>query len=92
MGSGLNDVITMNLYEFSQLHEDDQAQTVWNYGEHIATKYINLYAVLLWQLDGFYVEMFYNRLDDKIEKIRSFISTKKLAPYLDQIDITSVLK
>jgi hypothetical protein len=74
------------------LHQEDQAQAVWQYGEHIATKYINLYAVLLWQLDGFYVEMFYNRLDDKIEKIRSFVSTKMLAPYLDQIDITSVLK
>ena len=82
----------MYLYEFRQLHEEDQAQTVWECGEHIATKYINLYAILLWQLDGFYVEMFYNRIDDKIEKIRSFVSTKMLAPYLDQIDITSVLK
>jgi hypothetical protein len=74
----------MDLYEFRQLHQEDQAQAVWQYGEHIATKYINLYAILLWQ--------FYNRLDDKIEKIRSFVSTKMLAPYLDQIDITSVLK
>ena len=80
----------MELYEFRELHQDDQAQTAWEYGEHIATRITLLHMVSLWQIEGFYVEIFYNQADQKIEKIRSFRSTILLTPYLKQIDISSV--
>ena len=80
----------MEISEFRELHQDDQAQTAWEYGEHIATRITLLHTVSLWQIEGFYVEIFYNQADQKIEKIRSFRSTILLTPYLKQIDISSV--
>ena len=80
----------MDVYQFRELDEDDQAQTAWQYGEHIATRMTLLHTVSLWQIEGFYVEIFFNQADQKIEKLRSFRTTILLTPYLKQIDISSV--
>ncbi len=80
----------MELQEFRELDQDDQAQTAWELGEHIATRISLLHTITLWQIEGFYVEIYYNQADQKIEKLRSFRSTILLTPYLKQIDISSV--
>ena len=80
----------MEINEFRRLDDDDQAQTVWEYGEHIATRISTLHTITLWQIEGFYVEIYYNQPAQKIEKLRSFCTTILLTPYLKQIDITSV--
>lgn len=80
----------MDLHEFRELDQDDQAQTAWEYGEHIATRISLHHTITLWQIEGFYVEIYYNSAEEKIEKLRSFRSTIFLTPYLKQIDISSV--
>jgi hypothetical protein len=72
----------MNFYEFSQLDKDCQAQKVWRCGKHIDTRYSSIYAILLWQLETFYVEIYYDRIDNKIENVRSFLSIEPITPYL----------
>ena len=72
----------MTFYEFSQLDKDDQAQRVWKSGKHIATRYSSIYAILLWQMDTFYAEIYYDRIDNKIESIRSFLSLEPITRYL----------
>jgi hypothetical protein len=72
----------MNFFEYSQLDKDCQAQTVWKCGKHINTRYSSIYAILLWQLERFYVEIHYDRIDDKIESIRCFLSMEPITPYL----------
>ena len=73
----------MSFYEFSLLDKDDQAKRVWKSGKHISTKYSSIYAILLWQIETFYVEIYYDRIDKKIENIRSFLSLEPLTPYLN---------
>jgi len=73
----------MSFYEFSQLDKDYQAQKVWSFGKHIATKYSSIYAILLWQMETFYVEIYYDRIDKKIESVRSFLSIEPITPYLN---------
>ena len=82
----------MTLFEFKQLTGDEQRQVTWHKGVHLSTRFHAMHAILLWQIDGFYVEIFYNRLDNSIDKLRSFRSTIQLGPYLNEIDITAVLQ
>jgi hypothetical protein len=82
----------MTLFQFKQLEMNEQAQITWHKGVHLSTRFTGMHAILLWQIDAFYVEIFYNRLDDKIERLRSFRSTIPLRPYLSEIDISAVLQ
>jgi hypothetical protein len=82
----------MTLFEFRQLPADVQAQATRDNGVHLSIRFSVLHAILLWQIDAFYVEIFYNRLDNSIEKLRSFRSTIPLRSYLSQIDIEAVLR
>ena len=75
-------MLPMNFYEYSQLDKECQAQTVWRCGKHIHTRYSSIYAILLWQLERFYVEIHYDRIDEKIESIRCFLSMEPITPYL----------
>ena len=68
-----------------------QVEATWEKGVHLSTRFDGVQAILLWQIDAFYVEIFYDQLDNTIEKLRSFRSTIPLRPYLKQIDIAAVL-
>ena len=68
----------MTFYEFSQLHKDYQAARVSGCGKHISTRYSSIYVILLWQIETFYVEICYDRVGNKIESIRSFLSIEPL--------------
>jgi hypothetical protein len=78
----------MDLQEFKQLDQTAQKAIVWHCGEHIATRDTIFYTIALWQIEGFYVEVVFSQLNNKIEKLNSFYSTELLKPYLDQIDIS----
>ena len=81
----------MTLYEFNMLDEMEQAEVIGDAvcidgrddGEHL---------ILLYQIDGFYVEMFYHRKYNAINELRSFECTEQLEPYLCKIDLDKALK
>ena len=75
----------MTVYQFKLLDKKEQAQTIWTLGEHVAMRMTAKYKILLWVLNDFYVEMFYNYIDNEIEKIRTFRNPDLILPYLDQI-------
>ena len=76
----------MTLYEFNQLDEMQQADAVWN-GILIGDRTDNIFNILLYQIDGFYVEVFYQKKRNIIKRIRSFSSTDQLQPYLEKMDL-----
>ena len=82
----------MTLYEFKFLDKNEQAQAVWELGEHVATRTTAKYKILLWIIEDFYVELVYDFTENKIEKIRTFRNPDLLSPYLDQIDISEIYK
>lgn len=48
-------------------------------------------SVLLFQLDGFYVEVFYNSASDSINFIKSFNDMDGIEAYLINVDISELL-
>ena len=81
----------MTLFEFKHLTEVGQAEVLQEQGVHIATRDSLFHTLVLYQIDSFYVEVVYHRLENKIIKIRSFLSTYALEPYLEKIDLSDIL-
>lgn len=81
----------MTLYEYILLRPEDQAKATWQYGAFIAVADKGPLKVLLYQIDSFYVEVYYNCELGKIEELRSFDSTDHLEPYLSVIDLSELI-
>jgi hypothetical protein len=72
----------MNLFEFIALDNSDRAEAVWN-GNFIAAREEGEYRVMLYKLESFFVEVYYHRELNSIQKLRPFKTTRRLHPYFD---------
>jgi len=79
----------MTLYEFKQLDEQEQIEAVWA-SVQIAERFDNDYAIVLYQRDSFYIEVYYNRTENFIRNIRTFANVSQLEPYLYNTDISEL--
>jgi hypothetical protein len=75
---------SMTLYEFRALSEIEQQQVMWN-GIHIADRLQGDHRIVLYQMDSFYIEVFYNKQNNHIDSYRAFCSKEQLKPYLNQL-------
>lgn len=76
----------MTLYQFNSLDEMQQQDAIWE-GVHIGDREDEEYKIQLYQIDAFYVEVFYHEEHNVIKRYRAFSSLDQLGPYLDQIEI-----
>ena len=81
----------MTMYQYTQLDATDQTCVLWNKGVFPRKRKTGEHTISLYQIDGFYVEVFYQPEDNAIERLRSFRSTGQLRPYLDKMDIRALL-
>ena len=58
-----------------------------NFKDFVVERKENNFSILLYQLQSFYVEVFYFGKENKISRLRSFSSLNQLEPYLNNIDI-----
>jgi hypothetical protein len=77
----------MDLRQFKGLEESVQIGVIWNNGVHVATRDDNVYQYLLYQLDSFYVEVWYHIELEVIHRFLAFEDMDKLDPYLLEINI-----
>jgi hypothetical protein len=82
---------SMTICDFLALNETEQTEVVWS-DIHIAERENCKYWILLYQVDSFYVELFFNKDLYEIEALRPFTCTDLLEPYLDKIDIGHLYK
>ena len=82
----------MTLDDFKHLNQEEQIVASIDYGEYIAARTMASYKIMLWIVNDFYVEFFYDKTDNKIQKIRSFKNPDLLSAFLEQIDISPVFK
>lgn len=75
----------MDNYEFNLLPSCDQAAYTWEHGNFLACRHETSFAINLYHVDKFFIEVWYNPEEVKINKIRSFKSKNCLEPYLDEI-------
>ena len=74
----------MTLYDFTAMNEEQQAEILWEHGVYLMVRQEHEHKFALYQLDAFYVEVWYHGDDNEIKKMRSFSSTDALAPYLEE--------
>jgi hypothetical protein len=78
----------MTLYQFLALDDTCRAETLWDRGVHIGERREEQHLMLLYQINGFYVEVFYDPVTNAISRLRPFSSVDQLQPYLAQIDLS----
>jgi hypothetical protein len=81
----------MTIYKFDHLHKIEQEESVEDEGVFLANRNDGQLMFDLYQIGDFYVEFYYyiNRNDFKV-KLRSFVDTEELNPYLETIDISKL--
>ncbi len=82
----------MNLYEFQLLCLDQQIDLLYKEGVYVGKQTRKNKAVILYQLDSFYVEVFYKKYRYFVECLHCFTSTELLHPYLAQVDADELMK
>lgn len=82
----------MNFELFKLLELSAQAQVICENGALLAERTEDNYLIILYQVDSFYVEVYYHQHNDEIVKFRSFHSVKFLEPYLQNINVRSLVQ
>jgi hypothetical protein len=77
----------MKITEFQILPLADQLELIYEEGVYIGKRSILGCSVVLYQLDAFYVEVFYRQYRRNITRLSYSRSTNILDPYLEQIGI-----
>lgn len=81
----------MTLQEFRAASCEMQGRLVKRYGVFLMERKSLGVSVLLFQLDDFYVEVFYNTATATVSFIKSFNDMDGIEAYLDKIDISQVM-
>ncbi len=77
----------MMLEQFILLSEEEKASLLYEHGVYIGKRKLAATTVVLYQLEGFYAEVYYRQYRRIIECISCFAGTARLDPYLAQIDV-----
>jgi len=72
----------MTLYEYNQLDELEQHETVWDHAVMIGDRIDGEHKVVLYQLFSFYVELYYHQEYNVLRRLRSFSDTECLDAYI----------
>jgi hypothetical protein len=76
----------MNSDKFTMLDEAQKTEAVLN-ATFLADRLTDQYYVRLYNLDNFYVEVFFDDRTHTVEKFRAFEHTLFVLPYLEEVEI-----
>jgi hypothetical protein len=79
------------MQQFNTLSKQDQQNQLLKEGTFLAEREDGPFRIMLYQLDNFYVEVYFFNLYNKVAFLQSFSDTDVLEPYLEQMDINSML-
>ncbi len=80
----------LSLTEFIDLPEETQFETLYQHAVYVGKRKREQQQVVLFQLHGFYVEVYYKHYRKEIDHIITSNSTDILQPYHEQINITEL--
>jgi hypothetical protein len=86
-----SNIMHITLAEFNNLAADDQAFLIWLDGVYLDEYCDGTFTILLYKVEGYYVEVYYHLLREEVYGYRSFDSTNQLDPYLSRIDIDELM-
>lgn len=82
----------LRLQDFLELPEEERLELLQSDSVHVGKRKVGKQTVILLQLYGFYVEVFYKEYRKVIARIETSDSTDILQPYLEQIHIRDLRK
>lgn len=80
------------MQQFNTLSKQDQQNQLLKEGTFLAEREDGPFRIMLYQLDAFYVEVYFFNLYNKVAFLQTFSDTDALEPYLVQMDVSSMLK
>ena len=81
---------TMTLYQFNLLDEREKTVLLWEKAVQLGERSDAEHRITLYQIDNFYVEVFYHKEYNVLRRMRSFNHVDQLRPYLDDFDIEDI--
>lgn len=82
----------MTQSQYNSLDEMEQAEALWNKGVHVAERADEEHNILLYQVDSFYVEVYYHRDYNVIRRFNTFSGVEQLQSYIGKIDIDKLIR
>jgi hypothetical protein len=79
------------MYEFRILSDQEQLDIVYSKGVYIGKRKTRGLVSVLYQVESFYVELFYKKYRYHISHTRCSASIVIAEPYLDQIDLAELV-
>lgn len=81
----------MELSAFRKMSPQDQHELVSREGVMLWERQSRNFSIYLFQLDGFYVELFFFKESGEFATIKPFDNMDELSPYLREIDVGHLL-
>jgi hypothetical protein len=82
----------MNCKDFAVLPEGDKSRILYKHGSYIGKRKNGSIAIVLYQLNDFYVEVLYYKYRVSIYKIKCTERMEVLDGYLDQVNIEDAVE
>lgn len=76
----------MKFADFTNLPAKRQLDTLYFTGDILANRYEGEHIFLLYNLNGFYVELRYDAYNNRLHQVTAFRDTDKLEPYLPYLN------
>lgn len=80
----------MNIHDFNFLDGIAKTEVLSMKGIFLAERYEGCFRITLYQVEDFYVEIYYHTTRYFYICIRSFEDVGELAPYLQHVDISEI--
>lgn len=81
----------LTLNSFCQLSENHRTKYTWIYGNLLTTRMESTYSCHLYLVDGFYVELIFDKVAQQIVSIDPILRTENLLKYLEEVRIEALL-
>ncbi len=82
----------MHIWDFNYMDGMAKTEVLATEGVFLAERNEGCFRITLYQLDEFYVEIYYHTTRYFYISIRSFEEVSELSPYLQDIDISEIYK
>lgn len=80
----------MLLHEFKYQEKQKKQEMLFENGVFLASRFIKDYQLILFAVDSFYVELYFDLEHQEVGYIKAFSSTDELMPYLEKIEILAL--
>lgn len=81
----------MTLDDFNALDEQNQADSIIRMGVFLAYRLYKEFKIFLYQIDDFYIEVYYNNRYNLVQGFSAFEYCNSLDPYLKNIAIPEII-